>query len=59
MTVVVADAEFVSVVPPGVVETLVNAYMFDMGIRLAVAHPRIHQQLSPSSVTEYEGEWGW
>ncbi|KAK7091895.1 glutathione hydrolase 1 proenzyme-like [Littorina saxatilis] len=38
----------------GVVETLVNAFLFDLSLRESVARPRIHNQLYPSAVTEYE-----
>ena len=36
-------------------ESLVNAFVFEMDIKEAVARPRIHQQLYPNSNTEYEG----
>jgi gamma-glutamyltranspeptidase len=41
----------------GVIETLVNALVFDLDINNAVALPRIHNQLYPDDVTEYEGEF--
>ena len=40
----------------GVVETLINAFVFDMDIKKAVDQPRIHNQLFPNADTEYESK---
>nr|KAG5701518.1 hypothetical protein BaRGS_000914 [Batillaria attramentaria] len=39
----------------GIVETLVNAFVFNMNITQAISRPRLHQQLYPSDQTDYEG----
>ncbi|KAK7489419.1 hypothetical protein BaRGS_00019363 [Batillaria attramentaria] len=38
----------------GIVETLVNAFVFNMNITQAISRPRLHQQLYPSDQTDYE-----
>lgn len=38
----------------GIVQTLVNAVVFDMNMTEAISRPRLHQQLYPSSETEFE-----